>query len=49
MALMKGGVFTTLPLSTHSLTNIDTIGKFLPVKIQVRDDGSQRCTVEVGR
>ena len=49
MALMKGGVFTTLPLSKHSLTNIDTIGKFLPVKIQVHDDGSQRCTVEVDK
>jgi len=48
MALMKGGVFTTLPLSTHSLTNIDTIGKFLPVKIQVHENGSRRCTVEVG-
>lgn len=49
MALMKGGVFTTLPLSTHSLTNIDTIGKFLPVKIQVRHDDSQRCAVEVDK
>ncbi|HEX6768837.1 MAG TPA: RNA 3'-terminal phosphate cyclase [Candidatus Binatia bacterium] len=47
MALMKGGVFTTLPLSPHSLTNIDTIGKFLPVKIQVHHDDSQRCAVEV--
>lgn len=49
MALMKGGVFTTLPLSPHSLTNIDTIGKFLPVKIQVHDDGNQRCAVEVDK
>lgn len=48
LALMKGGVFTTLPLSAHSLTNIGTIGKFLPVKIQVRDEGSRRCTVDVG-
>lgn len=48
MVLMKGGVFTTLPLSPHSLTNIYTIGKFLPVKIRVDDDGSRRCTVEVG-
>ena len=48
MALMMGGVFTTLTLSPHSLTNIDTIGKFLPAKIQVRDDDRRRCTVEVG-
>lgn len=47
MALMKGGMFTTLPLSPHSLTNLDTIGKFLPVKIRVHDDGNQRCSVEV--
>jgi len=47
LALMKGGVFTTLPLSPHARTNIDIIGKFLPVKIQVREDGNRGCTVEV--
>lgn len=49
IALMKGGVFTTLPLSAHARTNIHTIGKFLPVKIQVCDEMSRRCTVEVER
>lgn len=48
LALMKGGLFTTLPLSAHALTNIDTIGKFLPVKIHVTEEGNRRCTVEVG-
>ncbi len=48
LALMKGGVFSTLPLSPHSLTNIDTISKFLAVKIQVGEDGNRGCTVEVG-
>jgi RNA 3'-terminal phosphate cyclase (ATP) len=47
LGLMKGGVFTTLPLSPHSLTNIDTIAKFLSVKIRVYDEGKQTCTVEV--
>ena len=47
LALAKGGVFTTLPLSRHAQTNIDTIRKFLPVKIQVREDGKRNCTVEV--
>lgn len=47
LALMRGGTFTTLPLSAHALTNIETIGKFLPVKIQVADEGNRRCAVEV--
>lgn len=48
LALGNGGAFTTLPLSRHSLTNIDTIQKFLPVKIQVSEEGNRNCTVEVG-
>jgi len=48
LALTNGGAFTTLPLSRHSLTNIDTIQKFLPVKIQVSEEGKRNCTVEVG-
>ena len=48
LALGHGGVFTTSPLSRHSQTNIDTIKKFLPVKIQVSDEGKRNCTVEVG-
>lgn len=47
LALMKGGVFTTLLLSPHALTNIDTIGKFLPVRIQVGEADNRGCTVEV--
>jgi RNA 3'-terminal phosphate cyclase (ATP) len=48
LALGHGGAFTTLPLSRHSLTNIDTIEKFLPVKIHIREDAKRHCTVEVG-
>lgn len=36
MALGAGGMFRTLPLSSHSRTNIETIGKFLDRKIEVR-------------
>jgi hypothetical protein len=45
---MKGGVFSTLPLSPHSQTNIDTIGKFLSTTINVWAEGDRTCTVEVG-
>ena len=47
MALMKGGAFTTLPLSRHARTNIDTIGKFLPVKIDARTEENRTCTVRI--
>ncbi len=47
MALAKGGVFTTLPLSRHSQTNIDTIGRFLSTKIRVRSEPERICTVEI--
>ncbi len=36
MALGAGGLFRTLPLSSHSRTNIETIGKFLDRRIDVR-------------
>ena len=47
MALIQGGAFTTLPLSRHSQTNIDTIGKFLPAKIRVCTENNRSCMVEV--
>ena len=47
MALMKGGTFTTLPLSRHSQTNIETIRKFLSAKIGVSVENNRRCTVVV--
>lgn len=49
LALMKGGTFTTLPLSRHAQTNIDTIGKFLPVAIDVHANSTRSCTVTVKR
>jgi len=43
LALAKGGVFTTLPLSAHTRTNIDTIKKFLATKIHVREASAGTC------
>ncbi|MEO6097804.1 MAG: RNA 3'-terminal phosphate cyclase [Fibrobacteria bacterium] len=37
MALGAGGVFRTGPLSSHSRTNIETIGRFLGPRIEVRE------------
>ena len=47
MTLAKGGVFTTLPPSRHTLTGIHTIGRFLSTKIQVSSDSNRACTVEI--
>lgn len=47
LALTKGGVFTTLPPSAHTRTNIDTIQKFLTTKIHVRETRDHACTIEV--
>jgi RNA 3'-terminal phosphate cyclase (ATP) len=47
LALGKGGVFTTLPLSRHSLTNIDTIRKYLSARIRISAENNRSCTVEV--
>jgi RNA 3'-terminal phosphate cyclase (ATP) len=47
IALAKGGVFTTLPPTRHTRTNIDTIGQFLSTKIRVSSENNRSCTVEV--
>lgn len=47
LALIKGGAFTTVPLSRHSQTNIDTIGKFVPAKFHVAAENNRSCTMEV--
>jgi RNA 3'-terminal phosphate cyclase (ATP) len=39
-ALAKGGAFVTMPLASHSTTNIDVIRKFLDVSIDVAAAGS---------
>ncbi len=47
MALAGGGAFTTLPLSTHALTNIDVIKKFLNIEIKTTTLENDVCKVEV--
>jgi RNA 3'-terminal phosphate cyclase (ATP) len=47
LALIKGGAFTTLPLSRHSQTNMDTIGKFLSVKFHLAAENDRGWAVEV--
>lgn len=47
LALAKGGAFTTLPLSAHTRTNIETIRKFLPVKISAHENTDQMMCIEV--
>lgn len=37
LALAGGGRFTTPPLSGHSQTQIETIGRFLPVTVSVEE------------
>jgi RNA 3'-terminal phosphate cyclase (ATP) len=46
LAIGRGGAFRTLPLTTHSTTNIDVIRRFLDVRIGVRA-ATETVTVEV--
>jgi len=48
MAMAGGGSFTTLPLSRHSTTNIEVIGKFLDVAIETEQAGERIWRVRVG-
>lgn len=47
MAILKGGRFSTLPLSRHTQTNIEIIRKFLSVDISVQEGERRVHTVEV--
>ena len=47
LTFAKGGVFTTLPLSRHARTNIDTIARFLSTNIRIHVESNRRCTVEI--
>jgi len=48
LALAKGGVFTTLPPTAHTRTNVDTIGRFLSTKIRILPENSRLYTITVG-
>lgn len=47
LALAKGGVFTTVLLSAHTRTNIDTIKRFLAKEIRVIPSTATALTVEI--
>jgi RNA 3'-terminal phosphate cyclase (ATP) len=47
LALAGGGSYVTGPLSEHSRTNVDTIGKFLPAGFDVREIGGGKWEVSV--
>jgi RNA 3'-terminal phosphate cyclase (ATP) len=49
MAIAGAGSFRTLPLSAHATTNIETIGRFLDVKITATQVCPDVWQVEVGR
>lgn len=46
-ALAKGGVFRTLPLDGHAVTQLDTMAHFLDVKVDVREVSREVREVEL--
>jgi RNA 3'-terminal phosphate cyclase (ATP) len=46
MALAKGGSFTTLPLSSHATTNMDTIRHFLDIDFKI-EKSEDRVLVQI--
>ena len=49
LALGEGGVFRTVSLSRHTLTNIDVIRRFVDVRIAVIEESRDVVRVEVSR
>ena len=47
LAIAGGGSFLTMAPSRHTLTNVDVIGRFLPVRIELRDSAKDRWQVIV--
>ncbi|HZL36038.1 MAG TPA: RNA 3'-terminal phosphate cyclase [Tepidisphaeraceae bacterium] len=48
-AMAGGGAFVTCALTRHSTTNIDVIGRFLEVAVDVREVEKGKWKVEFGR
>lgn len=49
LALAGGGRYRTMPLSLHSRTNLETIGRFLDVAFHLEEQGDGTTVVEVHR
>ncbi len=47
LALGEGGAFLTGPLSRHTTTQIELLERFLPVRVECREDEAGRVLVEV--
>lgn len=47
LALAGGGVFRTLPLTPHTVTNIDIVQRFLPVSVHCTNEENGAVRVEV--
>lgn len=47
MALAAGGRYVTGPLSNHSRTNVETIGRFLETDIRISERAGDRHVVEI--
>ena len=48
LAIAGGGSFVTMAPSRHTLTNIEVIAKFLPVRLDVKEVRSGRFRVDIG-
>jgi len=48
LALAGAGAFKTLPLSSHALTNIETLRSFLDIRISAESTAGDACIVRVG-
>jgi len=47
LAIMRGGAFSTMPLTLHTQTNMDIIKKFLSINIRVSITGKNFSIIEV--
>lgn len=49
MAIAKGGKFTTMPLSRHTVTNIEIVKKFIDMDISIRKLSKNMYEVEINK
>ncbi len=47
MALAGGGAFLTVHPTAHTRTNVEIIGKFLPISIELKEEGRDRWRISV--
>lgn len=48
MALARGGAFVTLPPSSHTLTNVEVIRRFVDVAVSIEAVGDDAVRVDIG-